>query len=792
MKLVKCVLLTLPWCLAVGAGAAEVPQVTAADYARAERFLWWNMDRYVANVDIQHHWIGATDRLWYRRVTGPGANEFVVVDATTAGRKPAFDHSAVADALSRIANSKVVGTSLPFSSFRYTDDETGFRFVWRNAIWECRVTGAACVSTQGLDASELVSPDGRWSVATAGANLRLKSFPAGSTQPLTSDGVEDFGYARAPAYSGRVTETRLGQRRPPIGLWSPDSRYLLTHRLDERGIASLPLVQSVPARDAARPTLYTFPYAVPGDERVPLQDLVVFDVTEGRRLSIKPTTLPASVLTLIEKGDAWWGEDGRCVYFLDRGRYSRVVKLVRLDVVDTSTRIVLEEAGDHAVQMNSGNALAEPLVRTLRDGSVIWYSQRDGWGHLYLYDKRGGLRTQLTKGPWAVQAIDHVDEERGMVYFLASGREDASRPYDQHLYSIRLDGSELRLLTPEAGDHEWPHRIRRVAQGDPMASAQELARFSSSRRFFMDSYSSPDKPPRLVLRSRTGKVVAELETGDMSRLAAGGYTAVEPFKVLAADGKTEIHGNLYRPSNFDPSRRYPVIDSVYPGPATRRTGTRFTSALFGWLEAQSLAELGFVVVTVDGRGTPNRSREILEYSLGRLDRGAGLEDHVAALKQLGARYPYLDLTRVGIDGASGGGFAAALGMLEFPDFYKVGVAAEGNHDQRLYAANWGETYIGSIRERDYALSATPWRAGRLQGKLLLMHGELDDNVPPAQTLLLVNALIEANKDFDFLILPNADHTAFAKSGYFIRRKWDFFVRHLLGAQPPSGYSIASP
>jgi dipeptidyl aminopeptidase/acylaminoacyl peptidase len=397
---------------------------------------------------------------------------------------------------------------------------------------------------------------------------------------------------------------------------------------------------------------------------------------------------------------------------------------------------------------------------------------------LYYYDDSGELHNQITQGEWSVRDIVRVDEHARRIYFMASGREGAD-PYQQSLYAIRFDGTGLQRLTPEQADHKW-------------VPAPGTSRFSPSGRYFVDGYSRPDLPPTWVLRKSDGALIRELERADISRLREGGYVPVEPFQVTAADGKTALYGNLFRPSTFDPSRRYPVIDASYPGPQTIRSGKSFTTALFHRFEAQSLAELGFIVVTIDGRGTPNRSRAFLDYSYGRLDKASDLEDHIAGLRQLATRYPFLDLDHVGIDGVSAGGFLAALALLRHPGFYKVGVSAEGNHDPRGYLAAWGDTYIGPSAADAYETSVTPQLAENLQGKLLLIHGELDDNVPPALTLRLADALIEANKDFDLIVLPNADHTAYFTSPYLIRRKWDYFVRHLLGAEPPVNYSIRRP
>ncbi len=766
-------------------------QLPAAAYARAERFLSWNKDRYLVNADIQHHWIAGTDRFWYLRTNSKGEKEFVVVDAATGAEAPAFDHARLAGALSAAAGKGVDPGRLPFATFRYAMSAEAIQFTFENRGWTCRFTAgpSPCVRESQSAFDPAVSPDGGLRAVVKDHNLWVRAMDGDLEFPLTTDGIEHYDYATSPGYSTHfVTDLRRLAPVQPQVIWSPGSRFLLSFRLDERQVEDLFLVQSVPEDGSVRPKLYKYRYALAGDENLPMIEPVVFDVLERRRVPLATPPLVCSAFTPIEKREMWWSADSSALYYLRRDRYS---KSVTLDRADPSTGVVttlMRENSGTTVHTNASNPFRPPVVRTLANGDIIWYSQRDGWGHLYYYDRTGTLRNRITRGDWAVTDIVRVDEPSRRIYFTASGRESGRDPYQQYLYSIRFDGSGIRLLTPEVADHS----PLQSASRSPGTGDSETAPFSPSGRYFVDSYSRPDLPPVLVLRTADGKLIRQLEQADISKLREGGYRPIEPFTVLAADGRTPTYGNLFRPSDFDPMRKYPIIDSNYSGPQAIRSRKSFTAANFDSFEARSLAELGFVVVTIDGRGTPGRSRQFLEYSYGQLHKASDLDDHIAAIRQLARRYPFMDLDRVGIDGTSGGAYMAARAILDHPEFYEVAVAAEGNHDQRAYLAPWGESYLGPLDQAAYLAAATPPLASRLQGKLLLMHGEMDDNVHPALTLRLVDALIKANKDFDLLIIPNADHSAAATSGYFIRRKWDYFVRNLQGKEPPAGYSIRQP
>jgi dipeptidyl aminopeptidase/acylaminoacyl peptidase len=404
---------------------------------------------------------------------------------------------------------------------------------------------------------------------------------------------------------------------------------------------------------------------------------------------------------------------------------------------------------------------------------VIWYSERDDWGHLYLYDlATGQLKNQITTGQGPVMQIVRLDEAERVVWFGAQGRQAGEDPYFRHFYRVGLDGKNLVSLTPDVGNH-----------------AMQL---SPSGRYLVDTYSQPDVPPQVALRDRDGRLVVALEKADITRLTAGGWKPPVPIKMVAADGKTDIYGLMFVPTNLDPSRKYPVINHIYPGPQSGSTGSRSFSAARG--DRQALAELGFVVVTIDGTGGPGRSKSFQDAYYGAMGSHNTIPDQIAGMRQLAQRYPYIDLERVGIWGHSGGGFATTSAMFRFPDFFDVGIAESGNHDQRAYEDDWGEQYQGLLTKNpdgtdNYDAEANQNFAHQLRGKLLLAHGTMDANVPPYNTYLVVDALIKANKDFDLIMFPNAGHGYGAAGNYMMRRRWDYFVRWLLDSQPPDQYVI---
>jgi dipeptidyl aminopeptidase/acylaminoacyl peptidase len=665
----------------------------------------------------------------------------------------------------------VDAAGLPFGAIAIASDSVEFDSF--GAHWRCSLDSYACRKVEDYlppNPLEPRSPDGKWAVFRRGYDLWLRALGTGEERPLTSDGVAESSYGLPPdCLSFGVLVRRFGlPHLPPIVAWSRDSRRLITHRTDQRGVALAHLIESAPA-EGGRPVLHQYRYAVPGDETMPRAELIVFDVETGTAVPAKTNPLPMPVVSPIMFGRVWWAADGSAVYYLEQSRDQHALSLKRLDPVTGLVRTLVEERGEPRVEPGQFTG-SKPIVRVFSDGrEVLWYSQRDGWGHLYLYDAAAGeLRRQVTSGEWAVQQILHVDEARRIVYFVASGLVEAD-PYRRQVCRVDLDGSRFARV----GDDDLDH----------------IVTVPENEAYYVDSASTTNTPPVISVRGWDGDVIVELERADIARLVDTGWTPPERFSVKAADGETDIYGILYCPHDFDPAKSYPVIDHPYPGPQVNRVHPCFGEQV-PLYNTEALAALGFVVMAVDGRGTPGRSRAFHDLAQGHIDKAGFLEDHVAALRQLATTRPWLDLDRVGIFGYSGGGFATVRAMCTYPEFYRVGVALCGNHEQRYYQLAWGETYDGPLDQETYSRSSNVEIADRLQGKLLLVHGEMDDNVHPQQTLLLVDRLIKANKDFDLLIVPGAEHLFIGYDHYVRRRKWDFLVRHLLGVEPPAGYRLA--
>jgi dipeptidyl aminopeptidase/acylaminoacyl peptidase len=579
--------------------------------------------------------------------------------------------------------------------------------------------------------------------------------------------VKDFGYATDNA--GWTKSDRA------ILVWSPDSKKIATFQQDQRNVGEMYLVET----KVGHPTLQAWKYPLPGDKVVTMIHRVIIDVDSRKmtRLQMEPdqhrSTLCDDVWCGGEWADVQWGaqsSDSRLAFVST----SRDHTFEQLRVADTATgavRNVMEERVSTFFESGNGKVNWRYLPAS---NEIVWFSERDNWGHLYLYDLQSGkLKHQITTGEGNVTQLLRVDEKNRMLYFVGVGREQGRDPYFRHFYRVGFDGKRVELLTPEDADHNIS--------------------LSPSGRFFVDTYSTPDTPPVTLLRDADGKTVMTLEKADISKLAAAGWKPPTPITVKARDGATDLYGLLYKPTNLDPSKKYPIVNHIYPGPQTGSVGGRQFSPARG--DAQALAELGFVVVEIDGMGTPWRSKKFHEAYYGNMGDNT-LPDQVAGMKQLAERYPWIDLERAGIYGHSGGGYATASAMFRHPDFFKVGISEAGNHDNRNYEDDWAEKWQGLLQAKpdgttNYDNQANQLVARNLKGKLLLAHGTLDTNVPPDNTLLVVNELIKANKDFDLLMLPNRGH-GFGNEPYMVRRRWDYFVRYLLGAEPPQGYELRSP
>jgi dipeptidyl aminopeptidase/acylaminoacyl peptidase len=758
---------------------ARPAALTADDYARAERFLAQHTTPLVSGVPGRPTWL-PDGRFWYR-VTVEGGGEFILVDPARRKRAPAFDHARLAQALGAATGRTVEPAALPFQGFDLSPDGRTLTVTLAERApaaglgaggrWICdlRVYGcSAADTTQGGPRHEpppnaSVSPDSTRAVFLRAHNLWVRDLATGQDRQLTTDGVEDFGYATNNA--GWV------KRDTPVVTWSPDSRAVATFQHDGRGVGRMYLVST----NVGHPRLEAWTYPLPEDSVIFRMRRVVIDVEAGRvvPLQMPPDAHRSMVSDHVACGDELcdllWYPDGSAFAFVSSSRDHKQAWVRVADATTGAVRTLFEERS--ATQI--GDASATENWRLLPEtNELIWWSQRDNWIHLYLYDLASGhLKQPITTGDGNVVDILHVDEDARLVYFTGQGKEPGRDPYFRHLYRVGLDGRGQTLLTPENADHTIT-----LAPGG---------------RRFIDTYSTPTTPPVSVLRDVNGKVVMPLERADVSRLVAAGWHPPTPVTMKGRDGTTDIYGLMYTPSRLDSTAKYPIVDYIYPGPQSGSVGPRSFSAARS--DHQALAELGFVVVAIDGMGTPGRSKAFHDTYYGRMGDNT-LPDQVAGIRQLAARYPWIDLDRVGIWGHSGGGFAAAAAMFRHPDFFKVGIAESGNHDNRNYEDDWGERYQGLL-VRDgagdnYAAEANQTHAANLKGKLLLAHGGMDANVPPYNTFLVVDELIKANKDFDLLIFPNAGH-GFGRAGaYMMRRRWDYFVRHLLGAEPPMTFEIA--
>ena len=738
--------------------ASAAAQGTLADYQRAEQFLPGNLRHHVFLADVEPHWIGKANRFWYRR-SRPHGTDFVLVDAEKNTSAPAFDHARLAEALTRAAKQSYSATDLPFSDFEFVDGEKEIRFPVGEATWLCNLATYECKrDISGPEKpTEALSPNNRWSAYVSDHNLYLRDVSTGTVLQLTNDGIAAWDYATPlPSLRIMVEQGTADVKQRAAVFWSPDSSKLVTYRIDSRNAGRFTSLQYVPA-DQLRPRAFTYVYPLPG-EVLAKAEPIIFEVQSGKRIAVQtpPLELP------FQDGPAFeWEADSKNFYYdYDERGY----KAKELRVVDAATgeqKVLVREQADSYVDPG------ETFFRFVDSSQeILWSSERDGWNHLYLYSRKARqVEYPVTQGPWVVREVVRVDDKNRRVYFLASGREKNEDPYQTHLYCGGLDGKNLRLLTPENASH--------------------ATQFSPDGRFFVDTYSRPDLAGESALRrAEDGAEIRTLEKTDLGGLQQTGWKFAEPFQGKAVDGTTDIYGLIWRPSNFDPTKHYPIVEHVYTGPQ----GYFVPKTMNASLRLQTVAELGFIVVMVDGRGTAGRSRAFHQFSYHNL--GGAFDDHVALIKQMAEKYPYMDLTRVGIFGTSAGGYGAAHAMLVHPEFYRVGVSISGDHDARLDKAWWNEAYQGYPVQDDYAAQSNVMLADRLQGHLLLEHGDIDDNVHPVETMRFADALMKANKNFDMLLVPNMYHGESGEhADYLVRRRWDYFVQHLLGVTPQAGFAV---
>jgi dipeptidyl-peptidase 4 len=691
--------------------------LTAADYDRAAKMLAFNTAPLVDRAAVRPIWL-PDGRFWYTAMT-PTGREFVLFDPANGTKKTA---------------AKQADLGLPAAP------------------------APAGPGPQRGAANAVPSPDGKKHVYIKDWNLWVKDVASGKETQLTTDGVKDFGYATDNA----------GWRKSdrPVVLWSPDSKKIATYQQDQRHVSDMYLATT----NVGAPKLEAWKYPLPQDKEIIKISRIVIDVDSGQMVKFKMAaddrrgTLCDDIVCGGSWGDVQWSPDATKIAFVSTDRAHKEAKFRIADAATGDVREVFEEKV--ATQYESGQG-EENWRYFPATNEAIWYSERDDWGHLYLYDlATGRVKNQITKGNFVVLRILKVDEKARTIYFEANGREPGRDPYFTHFYKIGFDGNGLTLLTPEDGTHQ--------------------VSLSPDGRYFVDNFSKPDVPQTSVLRDMNGRLIAELEKVDVTRLRAAGWKPPMPVTVKDRNNKWDLYGLMFTPTNLDQSKKYPVVNYIYPGPQGGGVGGRAFAPSRS--DHQALAELGFVVVIIDGTCNPDRSKSFHDACYGNMADNT-LEDQISGIKQLAAKYPYIDVDRVGMWGHSGGGFATAAAMFRYPDFYKVGVSQSGNHDNRNYEDDWGERYIGLMVGDNYEKQANQVYAKNLKGKLMIAHGGMDDNVPPYNTYLVVDALIKANKDFDLIIFPNARHGYGADNNYMMRRRWDYFVKHLIGAEPPKEYKV---
>ena len=764
-KFVLCPVLFLT---SLAANAQQNITLTAKDYEHAESMLSYNTSQLVDHASVTPNWLPG-DRFWYRTLSANGS-EFILVDPFKRSRSAAFDQEKVAAGLSSVTGKQYKAAMLPFQFFSYSADGKSIIFKADGKQYKCDLQGygvsadsshmgnqAVRPSRRGGGGDEVASPDGKKVAYIKDYNLWVKDIDTKKETQLTTDGVKDFGYATDNA----------GWKHSDAAIlkWSPDSKKIATFKQDQRKVSDMYLVST----NVGKPVLKTWKYPLPGDSVIATIQRVIInvDVPKVIVLQIPPdphrATLSDDVSSSGTFDDVDWTADGSQLAFVSTSRDHKNEKVRIADAATGAVGEIFEETVPTQYESGWETINWHYLPKS---NEIIWFSERDNWGHLYLYDATTGkVKNQITKGEWVVTQLLRVDEKKRELYFMADGRE-AENPYFSQFYKIGFDGKHLKLLTPESGNHQ--------------------VTLSPSKSYFIDGYSKPDVPPVIVLRDLNGKLIIPLEKTDISRLTASGWKPVTPFSVKAHDGTTEIYGLMFTPTNLDPNKKYPVIDYIYPGPQGGSVGSWSFAVSRG--DNQALAELGFIVVAIEGTSNPLRSKSFHDMSYGNMSENT-LPDQVSGIRQLAQKYAYIDTGKVGIWGHSGGGFATAAAMFRFPDFFKVGISESGNHDNRNYEDDWGERYDGLTSKSDYPAHANELYAKNLKGKLMLAHGLMDDNVPPQNTLLVVEALEKANKDYDLVVFPNSAHGYGQYSLYMMRRRWDYFVKNLLGGTPPKEFVL---
>lgn len=758
-----------------------------AQAAQTSLFLKESID----NGAIFPVWIDES-HFWYERV-GANGPEYVIVDAAAGENLATLARERVANALSAMLETPIDAKELIVSNPRFDLDGTTLAFSAYGEAYAYDWSAQALTTTdRKADANWLASPDGASALLVAGDDLRLRDLSTGDERALTTDGTPEYAYAVPPVALRKLNQVRGVE--VPEALWSPDGQWILTLQTDERHVPDLSLAEYAPV-SGVRPVIHSNRTSLPEDPKVTEFRMIAIEVATGRQVEARYPRLGAVRMnaTVFGAGMAWWSADSRTGYFVDIERGEQKVHVVAFDVATGSTRTVFSEESASYVEVSVNvytKALIAPLPAT---NELVWYSERSGRGHLYLYDlATGSLRGAITQGDWQVRDVLRIDPVRREVFLLAAGIAGAENPYVTKPCVASLDGC-VRVLSDMPGDHAvWrPGSIATMMKVMEGMDPETISGLSPTGDYFVETVSTVADLPRTWLRDRDGKEILLLETAKGALPECWHFP--EPVECLAADGVTKTYGLLFKPLGYESGTRYPLIDLIYGGPQVHNVPhSSFASGDIGggtYVDAVHLASLGAYVLILDGRGTANREQDFRTASYRAAHTASNLEDHVAAIRQLAQHNDQIDLDRVGITGFSGGGYMTAHAALRFGDFFKVAVAGGGNYDQALFWHSWGERYHGAYDAEHYAAQAAKTYAEGLTGKLMLVHGMLDHGCHPAGLFQLVQSLIDADKDVDLVLLPRGGHDWL---GYGMRRRWAYFVSHLFGETPPAMKAFDRP
>ena len=730
-------------------------QITEETYHKAEYFLSGNIQKEVYHLDVTPNWFNDKKSFWHQTYTKAG-KRFFVTEIEKRETKEAFDHEELAKLLSEKSGETIDPKSLPFSRIQLKNDGS-IGFEWNNKSWTFAdgTLESKRASGDSRDRSVSISPDGNWKAYVRNFNLYVENLETGEEIQLSYDGKKEYEYASFWGWSDMILGEN-GERPEHLSInWSPDSKKIQTQLVDLR-LAEKMLLLDNSQDDKFRPQLMGYYRASPGDTTVVMYTPVLIDIESKETTKFQGLSLPHFMGMYFN-----WDPDSKNMFgtYLERGFKS--FDLIEINVDSKQIRKVYSESSPTHINNNN-------IFRRLANGQFILGTEKSGWNQLYLMDwKTGQLVNRITSGDYVVKNLLAIDEENQVIYFEAAGKEKGVNPYYSFVYKVNFDGTGLELLTPENAFHE--------------------VSYGNGKDYFIDNYSTVDQPTVSVVRElKTGKIVHEISKADISNLLKKGYQSPKQFTATAKDGKTTIYGIYYLPTDFNSKKSYPIIDYTYSGPHIAITPKTFRAGLVGL--QQPMAELGFVVVTVDGLGTNGRGKAFNDVSYNNL--GDGTTDHVLAIKELAAKNKFMDLEKVGIFGHSAGGYDAGRAMLLHPDFYKVGVASAGDHDHRMEKAWWPEMYMGYPIGDFYHEQSNITNAENLKGYLLLAHGGIDENVNPSATFKFAEALIKAGKDFDLFIWPSRNHSFGRTDGdYFTKKRWDYFIEHLMGEEPIRHYQI---